>query len=179
MPTISIEKSIYIDFAHHIAGHLGDCINIHGHTWRFTVSLQGPLDEMGFVADFSAVRKHILQPVHDLLDHSLVLWEHTYRIAESALEKVGQELILTRSGKWKNPYTWTNHLPNTHQHRPGGIKVVGFDFCPTSERLAEWFWNFADHRSVSHDDFPKGVGVQWVEVAEKVLPTESVARVES
>ena len=45
-----IIKSIDIDFAHHIRGHQGACINIHGHTWKFEVGVQAKeLNEDGFV----------------------------------------------------------------------------------------------------------------------------------
>ena len=55
-----IVKSIDIDFAHHIRGHQGACINIHGHTWKFEVGVQAAvLDEQGFVVDFSKLKKSL------------------------------------------------------------------------------------------------------------------------
>ncbi|MET0413201.1 MAG: 6-carboxytetrahydropterin synthase, partial [Polyangiaceae bacterium] len=34
-----ITTGIHIHFAHHIRGHAGPCISIHGHTWKFEVTL--------------------------------------------------------------------------------------------------------------------------------------------
>ncbi|MEM9693264.1 MAG: 6-carboxytetrahydropterin synthase, partial [Myxococcota bacterium] len=33
----TITSSIYIEFGHHVRGHDGPCISIHGHTWKFEV----------------------------------------------------------------------------------------------------------------------------------------------
>jgi 6-pyruvoyl-tetrahydropterin synthase len=32
--------SIHIHFAHHVRGHSGPCISLHGHTWKFEVVLE-------------------------------------------------------------------------------------------------------------------------------------------
>ncbi|MFM2415961.1 MAG: 6-pyruvoyl tetrahydropterin synthase, partial [Pseudomonadota bacterium] len=45
-----IHKSIDVDFAHHVRGHLGPCINLHGHTWKLEVVVSAQeLDAQGFV----------------------------------------------------------------------------------------------------------------------------------
>ncbi len=101
----SVRKSIDIDFAHHVSGHLGPCINIHGHTWKFEVELEAQeLDDQGFVVDFGLLKKKILTPIHAMLDHGLAfgsqfLFSNTqgreYPMLR-ALQTLNQRLLLTR-----------------------------------------------------------------------------------
>ena len=67
--TYHIRKSIDIDFSHHVRGHRGPCINVHGHTWKFEVQLMAQtLDAEGFVVDFKKLKTSVLKPCHTLLD---------------------------------------------------------------------------------------------------------------
>ncbi|MDA9258550.1 6-carboxytetrahydropterin synthase QueD [Gammaproteobacteria bacterium] len=45
------------------------CSNLHGHSFRVKISLEGPLTEMGWIMDFSDVKK-ICSPYIEILDHS-------------------------------------------------------------------------------------------------------------
>ena len=64
-----ITKSQHIHFAHHVRGHRGACISLHGHTWRFDVEVgAATLDAEGFVIDFAVMKREVLQPCHRLLD---------------------------------------------------------------------------------------------------------------
>lgn len=48
------------------AGH--KCARMHGHSYRFVVSVRGEMDELGWVMDFAEMRK-IVDPVVEELDH--------------------------------------------------------------------------------------------------------------
>ena len=45
------------------------CANLHGHSFRVRVNIEGPLDKMGWVMDFSELKK-ICAPHINALDHS-------------------------------------------------------------------------------------------------------------
>jgi 6-pyruvoyl tetrahydropterin synthase/QueD family protein len=150
----SITKSIDIDFAHHVSGHTGACINIHGHTWKFEVTIRSRhLNKMGFVCDFGELKKRVLQPVHLLLDHSLALPDEFIHRNEHIIEELGKELLATRATRRESEIDKLGHLDRADYlgypiaahplcgaipYVLGGIKLVGFPFPPTSERLAEW-----------------------------------------
>ena len=34
-----VTTSVHLQFGHHVHGHAGPCISLHGHTWRFEVTL--------------------------------------------------------------------------------------------------------------------------------------------
>jgi 6-pyruvoyl tetrahydropterin synthase/QueD family protein len=136
-----VTKCIHIDFAHHVAGHQGACINIHGHTWAFEMTLAAQeLDANGFVVDFKSLKNRVLQPAHDLLDHALALSETTVKKARAELEGLGKILVATRA----TPCPLTKGVPaplaGGWNEYPGGIKLALFHFTPTSERLAQWLY---------------------------------------
>ena len=45
------------------------CFNLHGHSFKVRVCVEGPLDSLGWVMDFSQV-KSICSPVISSLDHT-------------------------------------------------------------------------------------------------------------
>ena len=68
-----LSKEITFDYAHRLAHHGGACSNLHGHTGRLVVEIEGTPDPTtGMVMDFSDL-KAVLQPVRQRLDHVLIL----------------------------------------------------------------------------------------------------------
>lgn len=138
----TIHRSIDIDFAHHVRGHDGACINVHGHTWKFEVGMAAEqLDGSGFVVDFSQLSRAVLRPCHALLDHSLAVGEATFAETETALAALGKPLLASRSTPQSpgEPFA----LGGARAAFPGGMKVAVFPFAPTSERLAQWLYELA------------------------------------
>lgn len=164
-PMYRIRRSIDVDFAHHVRGHDGPCVNIHGHTWKFEVDLEAEtLDPQGFVIDFHDLIGQVLQPCHTLLDHALAVGVETYEESRAALEALGAQLVPAPG----TPEPMT--LGGARTEHPGGMRVVVFPFNPTSERLARWLYELADSR-LSDDR----VRVCCGRVFETLLPVQSVA----
>jgi 6-pyruvoyl-tetrahydropterin synthase len=168
-----IHRSIDVSFAHHIRGHSGACVNVHGHTWKLEICAQASaLDKEGFVVDFARLSKDVLQPAHALLDHALAIGEETWSEIAVDLEPLGAKLVGSRAlvhGPVDGPARITTRLAGAENRWPGGMKVAVFPFSPTSERLAEWLHRAA---SVLVDD---RVSIAWTRVYETLHPVESVA----
>jgi 6-pyruvoyl tetrahydropterin synthase/QueD family protein len=167
-----IRKSIDIDFAHHVRGHLGPCINLHGHTWKLEVVVAASaLDAQGFVIDFGVLKREVLGPCHALLDHSLAIGVETYGEIQTELEETGRKLLRSRG-----PAECVEAAPQElllHGARsayPGGMKIAIFPFSPTSERIAHWLFALAQSRLDN-----ERVQVQCGRVYETLHPVESVA----
>ena len=167
-------KSIDIDFTHHIRGHAGSCINLHGHTWKFEVGLRADtLSDVGFVLDFKDLKQRVLKPCHDLLDHSLVVGRSTFAPIEPELTRIGEEFLSTRE-----PYHGTRdtqpresmELHGAQNIYPGGLKVTLYPFSHTSERLSRWLYDLAQAQLAS-----ERVQVDFAKVYETLHPVESVA----
>lgn len=169
-----IRKGIDIDFSHHVRGHSGPCINVHGHTWRFQVQLGAQeLDEDGFVIDFKVLKEQVLAPCHALLDHALALGETTYSQVQPDLAGLGEKLLssrVTRHGTTETMPRPPMELGGARLEYPGGMKVAVFPFSPTSERLARWLYELANSR-LSDDR----VSVVLARVYETQRPVASVA----
>ena len=168
-------SSIHIHFAHHVRGHSGPCISLHGHTWKFEVVLEAKeLDKEGFVADFDVMHSDVLTPVFNLLDHSLALGSATWEETRSLFEPLGSKLVDSREvilgHRGSRPPGHEGTLVGASNHYPGGIKVTVFPFTPTSESLAAWLASVAAER---FDD--DRVKVRVGRVYETLHPAETIA----
>jgi len=50
--------------------HPGKCRNLHGHTYRLEVSVEGPVDTHGVVADFADIDTLVTREIIDRFDHT-------------------------------------------------------------------------------------------------------------
>lgn len=171
-----IHRSIDISFSHHVRGHSGPCVNIHGHTWKFEVGLgASELDREGFVVDFGVLKRRVLLPCFKLLDHSLAVGAETYQDIAASLAPVGERLLASRQAIHgpqveARPAVEGITLHGATNKFPGGMKVAVFPFNPTSERLARWLYGLSDETLA--DD---RVQVRYARVYETLHPVESVA----
>ena len=170
-----ISTGIHVPFAHHVRGHRGPCISIHGHTWKLEVDLGAEtLDDEGFVVDFSRLKADVLNPCHLLLDHSLAVGERTWHEIKGDMAKLGNHLVDSRNEtmghRGERQAGVDDHLGGARNEFPGDIKVAVFPFAPTSERLSEWLYRLAVSRI--QDD---RVRVLKGRIYESLHPTESVA----
>ena len=114
MSKIRINKVFHFEMAHVLFQHDGACKNIHGHSYKLCVCVQGePIEKSGhpkdgMVIDFGILKKIVQEHIIDIYDHSLVL-------NAAADEK------------------WLNSLKNI------STKLIIHDFQPTSEKLVAYF----------------------------------------
>lgn len=78
MNTIRVSREFTFEAAHMLEGHDGACKNLHGHSYKLTVTVRGkPLkDEQsaknGMLIDFKLMDDLVKREVINLLDHSLI-----------------------------------------------------------------------------------------------------------
>jgi 6-pyruvoyltetrahydropterin/6-carboxytetrahydropterin synthase len=68
---VTISKEFRWEMGHRLPGH-PLCQNVHGHSYRLVVEIQGEADDSGMVVDFGEVAS-IVRPLVDQLDHSFML----------------------------------------------------------------------------------------------------------
>ena len=79
MAIIRITKEFRFEMAHALLGYDGMCSNIHGHSYRLSVTLKGKsIDDdanpkNGMVMDFGELKKIVTSEIINHFDHSLVL----------------------------------------------------------------------------------------------------------
>jgi 6-pyruvoyltetrahydropterin/6-carboxytetrahydropterin synthase len=64
-----ITRSFDFEAAHELPWHPGKCQRLHGHNYRFEVTVEGPLDERGVVLDFDDLKRVVTAEVLDRYDH--------------------------------------------------------------------------------------------------------------
>lgn len=102
MKKIRLTKLFKFECAHALYGYHGKCKNIHGHSYKLRVSVEGiPIDDLdspinGMVMDFGDLKKIVNQEVVDVFDHSLVLNKNTPHLAlgERLRKEEGHEVVL-------------------------------------------------------------------------------------
>ncbi len=171
----TVSSGVFVHFGHHVRGHDGPCISLHGHTWKLEVGVGAEeLDETGFVIDFDRLQAQLLGPCHTLLDHALAVGEATWQQTAAQLAQLGTTLVqsreLTIGGLGELPPALEHELHGARNELPGGMKVAVFPFTPTSERLAKWLFELTQAEIAD-----ERVRVVWARVFETMHPVELVA----
>jgi 6-pyruvoyltetrahydropterin/6-carboxytetrahydropterin synthase len=68
-PRTRVTCTFTFEAAHHLSWHPGKCRNLHGHSYRLDVSVEGPLDANGVVLDFDTMKDVVHTTVIDVWDH--------------------------------------------------------------------------------------------------------------
>lgn len=66
---VLITKVFTFDAAHQLPWHQGKCRNLHGHTYKLEVTVRGPINEDGVVADFADVGTTVKETLIKKYDH--------------------------------------------------------------------------------------------------------------
>lgn len=68
-----LTKVFTFDAAHFLPNYHGKCENLHGHTYKMEVTIEGePNKEDGMIYDFAQLKELVNKKVVDKLDHSLL-----------------------------------------------------------------------------------------------------------
>lgn len=68
-PRTRVTCTFAFEAAHRLAWHPGKCRNLHGHSYRLEVSVEGPVDANGVVIDFDTLQEVVRTQVVDQWDH--------------------------------------------------------------------------------------------------------------
>ncbi len=71
---MKIAKEFHWEMGHRLPEHFGKCKNIHGHSYRMIVELEGSLDDQGMIMDYFDLKK-IVTPIIEELDHAFMVYE--------------------------------------------------------------------------------------------------------
>ncbi len=143
MGRIRLTKEFNFEMAHALSGYDGACKNIHGHSYKLSVTIIGePIREntnpkFGMVVDFS-VLKNIVKPIVEELDHATVLNSDSAQKALAENNPLFGKLVLV-----KYQPTCENLLidfaSRIKKELPGTIKLHHITLRETPTSFAEWF----------------------------------------
>ena len=145
MNNIRVTKEFYFETAHALYGYDGKCKNIHGHSYKLSVTIIGvPIQDVnnpknGMVLDFGDLKKIVKTEVIDLFDHATIFNENTpHKTIALDLEKTGQRVILV-------PYQPTSEMmlidiaQKIKVKLPNDVKLHSLRLYETNTSYAEWF----------------------------------------
>lgn len=69
---VTVSQEFEFHAAHLLEWHSGKCKNLHGHSYRVQVDVQGALDQRGIVIDFDELSEVLWREILEPLDHSLL-----------------------------------------------------------------------------------------------------------
>jgi 6-pyruvoyltetrahydropterin/6-carboxytetrahydropterin synthase len=62
-------REFYFDAAHYIPNYKGKCENLHGHTYKVEIVIEGDVKKDGMVVDFVKMKEIVETTVLEKLDH--------------------------------------------------------------------------------------------------------------
>lgn len=101
MSKVRITKQFTFETGHALYGYDGKCKNVHGHSYKLSVTVIGqPIEDkehvkLGMVIDFGDLKKIVKQEIVDVFDHATVFNKNTPHVElAKELEDRGHNVIL-------------------------------------------------------------------------------------
>ena len=89
---MKVAKEFHWEMGHRLPEHFGLCKNIHGHSYKMIVELEGDLNEQGMIIDFYDVEK-IINPIVEKLDHAFMVNKND-TVVLGFLEKMNSKRVV-------------------------------------------------------------------------------------
>ena len=145
MSTIRITKQFNFETGHALYGYDGKCKNVHGHSYKLSVTVSGkPITDtthvkLGMVIDFSDLKKIVKEEIVDVFDHATVFNQNTPHIElAKELKDRGHHVILV-------DYQPTSEMmvidfaEKIKSRLPKEIQLYAIKLQETETSFAEWF----------------------------------------
>lgn len=145
MSNIRITKQFSFETGHALYGYDGKCKNVHGHSYKLSVTVIGtPITnrndvKFGMVIDFSDLKKIVKEEIVDQFDHATVFNETTphVELAEE-LKKRGHHVILVDYQPTSENMV-IDFSERIKSRLPDGIKLFALKLQETESSFAEWY----------------------------------------
>lgn len=147
MSKIRITKEFTFETGHALYGHDGKCKNIHGHSYKLSVTIIGnPIkntndSKYGMIMDFSDLKKIIKEEIVNRFDHATIFNKNTPHLElANNLKSMGHNIVLV-------DYQPTSEMlvldfaDKIKKRLPNNIKLFSLKLRETGTCYAEWYAN--------------------------------------
>ena len=145
MSKIRITKQFSFETGHALYGYDGKCKNVHGHSYKLSVTVIGePITDsnnvkFGMVIDFSDLKKIVREDIVDVFDHATVFNETTPHIElAKELKTRGHHVILVDYQPTSENMV-IDFAQRIKNRLPEGITLFSLKLQETDSSFAEWF----------------------------------------
>ncbi|MBQ2417327.1 MAG: 6-carboxytetrahydropterin synthase [Alistipes sp.] len=142
---IHLTKEFSFESAHALWGYDGKCREIHGHSYRFFVTIKGePIaDEqspkLGMVMDFGELKAIVAREITDRLDHSFVMrrTEQAEALAAAMGSQFTNVVLVDYQPTCENMLI--DFAARLKAALPEGVKLHSLRLHETATSYAEWY----------------------------------------
>ena len=145
MSNIRITKQFSFETGHALYGYDGKCKNVHGHSYKLSVTVIGTpiLDttnvKYGMVIDFSDLKKIVREEIVDQYDHATVFNQNTPHVElAKELSNRGHHVILVDYQPTSENMV-TDFAQKIKNRLPVEIKLHSLKLQETDTSFAEWY----------------------------------------
>jgi len=145
MSHIRITKQFSFETGHALYGYDGKCKNVHGHSYKLSVTVIGqPITDrtnvkFGMVIDFSDLKKIVKEEIVDHFDHATVFNETTPHIElANELKTRGHHVILVDYQPTSENMV-IDFAQKIKNRLPDTIKLHSLKLQETDSSFAEWY----------------------------------------
>ena len=147
MSKIRITKEFTFETGHALYGHDGKCKNIHGHSYKLSVTVLGnPVSDsndpkFGMIMDFSDLKKIVKEEIVDSFDHATIFNKNTPHIdLANNLKSLGHNVVLVDYQPTSEMLV-TDFADKIKNRLPKNIKLFSLKLRETASCYAEWYAN--------------------------------------
>ena len=145
MSKIRITKQFSFETGHALYGYDGKCKNVHGHSYKLSVTVIGtPISDsnnvkFGMVIDFSDLKKIVREEIVDVFDHATVFNKNTphVELAEE-LKNRGHHVILVNYQPTSENMV-IDFAKKIKDRLPNNIQLHSLKLQETESSFAEWY----------------------------------------
>ncbi|NHM05954.1 6-carboxytetrahydropterin synthase [Flavobacterium sp. CYK-4] len=145
MSNIRITKEFSFETGHALYGYDGKCKNVHGHSYKLSVTVIGvPISDKtnvkyGMVIDFSDLKKIVTEEIVDHFDHATVFNQTTPHIElANELKNRGHHVILVDYQPTSENMV-TDFANKIQKRLPDAIRLHSLKLQETDSSYAEWY----------------------------------------
>lgn len=145
MSKIRITKQFSFETGHALYGYDGKCRNVHGHSYKLSVTVIGtPITDtshvkLGMVIDFGDLKKIVKEDIEDVFDHATVFNKNTPHIElAKELEKRGHNVILVDYQPTSENMV-IDFAKKIKKRLPDNIELHSLKLQETETSYAEWY----------------------------------------
>ena len=142
---IHLTKEFSFESAHALWGYDGKCREIHGHSYRFFVTIKGePITDeqspkLGMVMDFGELKAIVAREITDRLDHSFVMrrTEQAEALAAAMGSQFTNVVLVDYQPTCENMLI--DFAARLKAALPEGVKLHSLRLHETATSYAEWY----------------------------------------
>lgn len=145
MSKIRITKQFSFETGHALYGYDGKCKNVHGHSYKLSVTVIGtPITDntnvkYGMVIDFTDLKKIVREEIVDLFDHATVFNKNTPHIElANELKNRGHHVILVDYQPTSENMV-VDFSKKIKGRLPNDILLHSLKLQETESSFAEWY----------------------------------------